>query len=135
MKGDTWAGGNHSKVRVTALLCTNMDGSDWRVPCVTGKSKKPRCFRSYVPVRYRHNAKGWMTRDLFAEWLSEFDRDMQRQGRRGAVISSETISFVPMKILTLRNHARTRASLMKCGARAMRRNRTRMTTKLLSLRQ
>lgn len=82
MKGDTCAGGKHSKVRVTALLCTNMDGSDRRVPFVIGKSKKPRCFRGYVPVRYRHSAKAWMTRDLFAEWLSELDRDMHKQGRR-----------------------------------------------------
>ncbi|XP_049275472.1 tigger transposable element-derived protein 4-like [Rhipicephalus sanguineus] len=52
MKGDTCAGGKHSKVRVTALLCTNMDGSDRRVPVVIGKSKKPRCIRGYVPVRY-----------------------------------------------------------------------------------
>ncbi|KAH9361954.1 hypothetical protein HPB48_003637 [Haemaphysalis longicornis] len=82
MKDDTCTGGKHSKVRVKALVCTNMDGSDRRVPFVIRKSKKPRWFRSYVPVRYRHNDKPWMMRDLFADWLSEFDRDMQRQGRR-----------------------------------------------------
>ncbi|KAH9361579.1 hypothetical protein HPB48_001456 [Haemaphysalis longicornis] len=51
-------------------------------------------------------------------WQRVIDSDM------GAMTSAGTISFVPMKMLTLRNRARTRASLMKCGARAMRRNRT-----------
>ncbi|KAH9365768.1 hypothetical protein HPB48_016846 [Haemaphysalis longicornis] len=83
MKGDTCTSGKYSKLRVTAFLCTNMDGRDRRVPFVIGKVKKPRCFRSYGPVRYRHNGKAWMMRDLFADWLSEFDRDNQRQGRHG----------------------------------------------------
>lgn len=81
MKGDTCTGGKHSKVRVTALLCTNMDGSDRHVPSVIGKSRKPRCYRSYVPVCYRHNAKVWMTRDLFTEWLGKLYHHMQKQGR------------------------------------------------------
>ncbi|KAH9364515.1 hypothetical protein HPB48_021816 [Haemaphysalis longicornis] len=29
-----------------------------------------------------HNGKAWVMLDLFADWLSDFDRDMQRQGRR-----------------------------------------------------
>lgn len=49
MKGESCAGGKHSKVRVTVLLCTNMNGSDRRMPFVIGKSKKPRCFRNHVP--------------------------------------------------------------------------------------
>lgn len=84
MKGDSCAGGKHSKACITTLLCTNMDGSDWRVPFVFGKSKskRPRCFRNYVPVHYRHNAKAWMMHNLFAEWLGKLDCNMQRQGRR-----------------------------------------------------
>ncbi|KAH9372939.1 hypothetical protein HPB48_019264 [Haemaphysalis longicornis] len=46
------------------------------------KSKKQRCFMSYVPVRYRYNAKAWITPNLFAEWLSDFNREGQGQGRR-----------------------------------------------------
>ncbi|KAH9375076.1 hypothetical protein HPB48_012591 [Haemaphysalis longicornis] len=94
-----------------------MNGCNWRVLFVIGKSKNPRYFWSYVPVLYRHNAKGWMTRDLFAEWLSEIGRDMQRQGRRGAMTSAEMIYFVRMKMMTLRNCARARASFINCGAR------------------
>lgn len=55
MKSDACPGRKHSKVHVTALVCRNMDGSDRRVPFAIGKPKKPRFFRSYVPVRYRHN--------------------------------------------------------------------------------
>ncbi|XP_064461997.1 tigger transposable element-derived protein 6-like [Ornithodoros turicata] len=82
LKGDKCSGGKNSKLRITVLLCTNMDGSDRRLPFVIGKYQKPRCFGHYVPVRYRHNKKAWMTRDLFAEWLVEFDRDMARQKRK-----------------------------------------------------
>lgn len=82
LKGDKCAGGKNSKLRITVLLCANMDGSDRRLPFVIGKSRKPRCFGSYVPVRYRNNTKAWMSRDLFAEWLVEFDRDMARKNRK-----------------------------------------------------
>lgn len=37
LKGDTCSGGKNSKVRVTVLLCTNMDGSDRRQPFIIGK--------------------------------------------------------------------------------------------------
>ncbi|KAH9364342.1 hypothetical protein HPB48_006333 [Haemaphysalis longicornis] len=47
--------------------------------------------------------------------------------------SAERISFVPMKMLTLRNRAWTRASLVKCGERVMWMNQTRTKTKILSL--
>ncbi|KAH7965157.1 hypothetical protein HPB49_004546 [Dermacentor silvarum] len=48
---DTCAGGKHSKLRVAILLCMNMDGSDRQLPFVIGKSRKLRCFGSYIPVR------------------------------------------------------------------------------------
>nr|XP_050028221.2 tigger transposable element-derived protein 6-like [Dermacentor andersoni] len=35
-----------------------------------------------MPVRYRKNTKAWMSRDLFAEWLVEFHRDMARKNRK-----------------------------------------------------
>lgn len=66
MKGDTRNGRKYSKVRITALLCTNIDGSNRLVPFVIGKSKKPHCFRSCVPVSYRHNAKTRMTSSTVA---------------------------------------------------------------------
>lgn len=83
LKGDPCAGGKHSKVRVSVLLCANMDGSHRLKPFVIGKSKKPVCFKNeHIPVRYRNNKKAWMTRELFEEWLVEFDRVIEGQGRK-----------------------------------------------------
>ncbi|XP_077560873.1 uncharacterized protein LOC144175708 [Haemaphysalis longicornis] len=78
-----------------------MDGSDRHVPFVIGKSKKPCFFRWYMPVRYTHNSGG----DL---WQRAIDSDVL------AMTSARTMSFVPMKILTLRNHAQTRLITMVC---------------------
>lgn len=57
MKSDTCTGRKHSKVHVPLFLCTNMDGSDRRMPFIILKSNEPHCFRSYVPVHYRPNAE------------------------------------------------------------------------------
>ncbi|XP_040073753.1 tigger transposable element-derived protein 6-like [Ixodes scapularis] len=82
LKGDKCVGGKHSKVRITVLLCCNVDGSDRRLPFVIGTAKKPRCFTNPLPVRYRDSAKAWMTRQLFAEWLTELDNAMVKQKRK-----------------------------------------------------
>lgn len=80
LKGDRCHGGKQSKLRLTILLCTNMDGSDKRVPLVIGKSARPRSFKNAarIPVKYVANAKAWMTRSIFAEWLSEFNMDTDK---------------------------------------------------------
>ncbi|KAM7309540.1 tigger transposable element-derived protein 6-like [Ixodes scapularis] len=83
LKGDPCVGGKHSKVRVTVFVCANMDGTERLKPFVIGKSKRPHCFRNQcIPVRYRNNKKAWMTRDLFEEWLLEFDGAMEKQKRK-----------------------------------------------------
>ncbi|XP_050024797.2 tigger transposable element-derived protein 6-like [Dermacentor andersoni] len=84
MKGQRCHGGKHSKKRVTVLLCANADGSDKRPPLVIGKSAKPRCFKGNrsLPVKYVANSRSWMTRAIFSEWVTSFDCDMRRQGRR-----------------------------------------------------
>ncbi|XP_037527773.1 tigger transposable element-derived protein 6-like [Rhipicephalus sanguineus] len=83
LKGDPCPGGKHSKLRVTVLLCANMDGSHRLKPFVIGRSKKPTCFKNqHIPVRYRSNKKAWMTRQLFEEWLLEVDGIMEGQGRK-----------------------------------------------------
>ncbi|XP_072141031.1 tigger transposable element-derived protein 6-like [Dermacentor andersoni] len=83
LKGDRCPGGKHSKLRVTVLLCVSMDGSHRLKPFVIGRSKKPTCFKNqHIPVRYRSNKKARMTRDLFEEWLLEFDSLIEGQGRK-----------------------------------------------------
>ncbi|XP_064462141.1 tigger transposable element-derived protein 6-like [Ornithodoros turicata] len=84
LKGEACHGGKQSKLRITVLMCTNMDGSDKRAPLVIGYSKKPRSFSNAkrLPVEYVSNKKAWMTRDIFARWLRDFDEDMRRRQRK-----------------------------------------------------
>ncbi|XP_049518944.1 tigger transposable element-derived protein 6-like [Dermacentor silvarum] len=88
LKGDTRKGGKNSKLRLTVFLCANMDGSDKCPAFVIGKSKNPRCFRgaARIPVHYRNNRKAWMTRELFREWLLEFDQRTERSKRKVALV-------------------------------------------------
>lgn len=73
LKGDRCQGGKQSKVRVTVLLCANMDGSEKVPALVIGKSASPRCFKGKrkLQVSYVSNRKAWMTREIFAQWLRE----------------------------------------------------------------
>jgi hypothetical protein len=65
-KGESCHGRKHSKHSLTVLLCVNSDGSDKKVPIVTGKSRKPRCFKNVkkLPTKYHANGSAWMTMDF-----------------------------------------------------------------------
>lgn len=82
-KEDPCVGGSRSGQRLTVFLCTNMDGSDKRLPLVIGKSERPRCFRGTkcVPVKYVAHPKAWMTPLIFCNWLCDFNASMAEQGR------------------------------------------------------
>lgn len=84
LKGELCRGGKHSKVRVSVLLCTNMDGSEKIPPLVIGKSTSPRCFKGKrrLQLQYLANRKAWMTRDVFAGWLRDWDEKLKRQNRK-----------------------------------------------------
>lgn len=63
---------------------------------VIGRSKKPTCFKNkYTMVRNCSNKKVWMTHDLFAERLREFNK-IEGQGRKVVVLlnncSAHTVS-------------------------------------------
>lgn len=106
LNGEKCHGGKRSKDRVTALVATNMDGSDKRKLTVIGKSQRPRCFKDMhrMPVEYRANTKAWLTTQLFEQWLIEFDKDMQKQGRRVLLVldncSSHMVS-TPLRVVNL----------------------------------
>nr|XP_037276006.1 tigger transposable element-derived protein 6-like [Rhipicephalus microplus] len=84
LKGDRCQGGKQSKVRVTVLLCANMDGSEKVPALVIGKSASPRCFKGKrkLQVSYVANHKAWMTREIFAQWLREWDERLGKQNRK-----------------------------------------------------
>lgn len=126
LKGDPCVGGKHSKVRVTVFVCANMDGTERLKPFVIGKSKRPHCFRNQcIPVRYRNNKKAWMTRDLFEEWLLEFDGAMEKQKRKVVLLldncsahnvspklTSVEVMFLPPNTAT--TTAATRTPRLQC---------------------
>lgn len=59
-----------SKDRITFMPCANASGSHKLRLFVIGKSAKPRAFgNSFVPVSYKGQKKGWVTKDLFREWF------------------------------------------------------------------
>lgn len=82
-KSESVAGGKKSKDRITALVATNMSGTDRRKLLIIGKSKQPRCLRGEksLPVDYESNSNAWMTGEIFTSWLSNFNRDMRLQQR------------------------------------------------------
>ena len=51
-----------------------------------GHSAKPRAFRNIstnsLSIDWTYNKKAWMTTDIFAKWIKEFDSRMRRQNRK-----------------------------------------------------
>jgi hypothetical protein len=82
------SGNKKAKDRITALVATNMDGSDKRPLLIIGKSKQPRCFRgiAHLPLPYTHNKNAWMTSTIFHDWLVALEKDMATQKRNIALV-------------------------------------------------
>ncbi|XP_040286123.1 tigger transposable element-derived protein 1-like [Bufo bufo] len=65
------------KDRLTLLLCANASANLKIKPLLVYHSQTPRAFRQQnvnkarLPVMWRANAKAWVTRQLFMEWLHE----------------------------------------------------------------
>lgn len=100
------SGTKKSKDRITVALAANATGTTKIKPFVITKVQRPRCFgKSYNPecyVRYRHNAKAWMTADLFKEWLKDFDRQM-RLAKRKVILLVDNAASHSQGDLQLRN--------------------------------
>ncbi|KAH9379459.1 hypothetical protein HPB48_012855 [Haemaphysalis longicornis] len=84
VKGDRCHGGKQNKLRISVLLCVNMDGSDKRTPLVIGKRKEPRCLANSRKLNetYTSSAKAWVTREIFSTWPQAFYAEMKDAGRR-----------------------------------------------------
>lgn len=85
LKSEKCFGGKLSKERLTILFCVNMVGEKEKL-LVIGKAARPRAFKNVnikdLPAFWKHNKKAWMTRDIMAEWLEQFDRKMSQQNRK-----------------------------------------------------
>ncbi|KAJ1066064.1 hypothetical protein CapIbe_022417 [Capra ibex] len=76
--------------RVQVLLCANSRGTEKRRLLVSGPQAAPRCFfgvsSEALPASYHPDlAIPW------SEWLSQFDRDMGRQGRQVALLMAARV--------------------------------------------
>ncbi|XP_042899743.2 tigger transposable element-derived protein 4-like [Parasteatoda tepidariorum] len=83
-KGEKCVGGKLSKNRLTALVCSNMSGTNKKKLFIIGKSKNPRCFKNVkkLPVDYDHSRKAWMTSDIFTKFISKWERQLRRENRK-----------------------------------------------------
>ena len=92
------SGKNKNKNRLTVALCVNASGTEKLKPLVIGKSKRPRCFgKKFDPnqiVTYRNNKKAWMTSILFAEWLHDLDRKMNKSRRQIVLVLDNASSHI-----------------------------------------
>lgn len=58
------------KDRITALLCTNADGSHKITPLTIDKSKNPRPFKNFIlPLNYTSSTNAWMIKITFKHWF------------------------------------------------------------------
>lgn len=57
---------------MTALFCSNADGSFALPLLIIGKSAKPRCFQNLetLPVIYKHQSSAWMNSSIFLDWYT-----------------------------------------------------------------
>ncbi|KAK9892255.1 hypothetical protein WA026_019057 [Henosepilachna vigintioctopunctata] len=79
---NTAPGRKMSKVRITFMPCSNASGSHKIKLLVIGKSNKPRAFKTCqnLPVFYKEQKKGWVTREIFLEWFhNDFIPDVRKK--------------------------------------------------------
>ena len=72
LKGEKASRGvKESKLRLTVLVTTNMLGNDKVDLLMIGKAAKPQCFKGIksISLPYKSNSKGWMTGQIWGEWL------------------------------------------------------------------
>ena len=105
-KGEQCTTGKKSKDRITVLIGANMTGSEKLPLLVIGKSAKPRCFKNAkIPVDYKANSKAWMTAAMFETWLKEWDKKLEKDGRKILLYVDNCTAHSPriqLKCITLK---------------------------------
>jgi hypothetical protein len=77
-QGDFCHSGTKSKQQVAVLLTCNANCSDKLPPLVTGKYKRPHCFKNVkrLPTKYEANINFWMTTKVFEYYFTQLDRKL-----------------------------------------------------------
>ena len=98
------------KDRFSVMLCSNYNGTDKFKPVVIGKSKKPRCFKSFKHenyIEYYCSNKAWMVSTIFNSFLQEFNFKCKKQNKKILLLMDNcpthkiTISLSNIEILML----------------------------------
>lgn len=80
------SGQKQVKTRITLAITVNYTGNDRVDPVFIGHAKKPRCFGKKsgkeLGFVYYHNAKAWMTGEIFRDWISAWNNRLKKQDRR-----------------------------------------------------
>lgn len=83
-KGSELPGGKRANERITVMLCTNIDGTEKLPLLAIGETKKSKLFPKdggRLPVSYTTATNAWMTRDIFQEWLQQWDLELRDANR------------------------------------------------------
>ncbi|NXJ76669.1 TIGD4 protein, partial [Trogon melanurus] len=94
-KGETCSVGQLSKERITVVVGTNMDGSEKLPLLIIGKDKSPHSFKDVklLPVDYEANDAGWMTSEVFEQWMHKLDDRFRAQQRQVVIV----VDFLPAR--------------------------------------
>ena len=96
VKDDKYTGGKHSKIKVTGLAATNINGDKLRM-FVIGKSKKLDASNvKKLPCRYRGQNKSWMDSTLFENWVRWLNNHFEKKTGK---LHSSLIIAQPIQIL------------------------------------
>lgn len=96
-----------AKDRLTILVCCSMAGEKIK-PLVIGKSKNPRCLKNVriLPVLYKSSSNAWMTKDIWSEWLKEWDKNLRKENRNILLLIDNCSAHVDVSGLTYINVVR-----------------------------
>ena len=79
------SGRKSDKKCLTVAVVANADGTEKLPLLFLGSAVKPRCFGrqsgEHHGVQYKSTKKGWLTRDLFQEWLNVLNERMKKEAR------------------------------------------------------
>ena len=71
------------KTQITYTFTADADGSEKLPLIIIGQWVQPRAFQGKsskaLEFYYRNNAKAWMTGKLYQEWISSWDRELQKK--------------------------------------------------------
>ncbi|KAJ3559043.1 hypothetical protein NP233_g11363 [Leucocoprinus birnbaumii] len=100
------SGKKKDKFRISVGVACNADGSEKLPLFFIGRSKRPKAFKGKTPGEkgfyYRNNAKAWMTKVIFEEWIKQLDVEMRRSNQHILLLvdgfSAHYIAYKPRNI-------------------------------------